>query len=119
MDIPSDLRPAYQLTFTCTPCQHRSTHRITKHGYHKGTVLVQCPGCKARHVIADHLKVFMDNSSTLEDILMRANVDGKPLTSLLKKGKLGIRQGEMVGNEWERDMEFWEDGTETKHEKME
>lgn len=33
----------------------------------------------------------------------------------LKKGKLGIRHGELVGNEGEEEIEFWEDGTETPH----
>ena len=51
--------PAYELTFTCKPCATKSTHRITKHGYHKGTVLVTCPACKNRHVISDHLRVSL------------------------------------------------------------
>lgn len=49
--------PAYNLTFTCRVCTTRSAHRITKQGYHEGTVLVSCPGCKNRHLISDHLKV--------------------------------------------------------------
>ncbi|SLM36300.1 Zinc finger, DNL-type [Lasallia pustulata] len=114
---PADLTPSYRLTFTCKPCSHRSSHRVSKQGYHHGTVLITCPNCKNRHVIADHLKVFLDNKSTLEDILADANVDGKPLSNLLKKGQLGIRQGNMVGNEGEEDIEFWEDGTETMHQK--
>ena len=112
-----DLQPTYQLTFTCKPCGHRSSHRVTKQGYHNGTVLIQCPGCKNRHVIADHLKVFLDQKSTLEDILKKKTQVGKPLTNLIKKGQLGIRQGSIVGNEGEEDVEFWEDGTETIHEK--
>ena len=50
-------RPSYQLTFTCKPCQTRSSHEISKQGYHYGTVLITCPNCKNRHVISDHLKV--------------------------------------------------------------
>lgn len=50
-------RPSYQLTFTCKPCQKRSSHEISKQGYHYGTVLITCPNCKNRHVISDHLKV--------------------------------------------------------------
>ena len=68
-------------------------------------------------MIADHLKVFLDQKSTLEDILKKKTQDGKPLTNLIKKGQLGIRQGSIVGNEGEEDVEFWEDGTETIHEK--
>jgi protein import protein ZIM17 len=49
--------PSYELTFTCNVCKTRSSHRLSKQGYHHGTVLIQCPDCKNRHLIADHLKV--------------------------------------------------------------
>ncbi|EEQ92563.1 hypothetical protein RJZ56_004670 [Blastomyces dermatitidis] len=83
---------AFQITFTCKPCGHRSSHRISQHGYYKGTVLISCPGCKNRHVISDHLNIFMDKKSTLEDILSEHG-------QTLLKGKL------------DGDMEWWEDGT--------
>lgn len=107
--------PSYDLTFTCKPCLYRSTHRISKQGYHHGTVLISCPSCSNRHVISDHLRIFMDSKSSLEDILKRKLAEGEDLTKLLKKGKLGMRQSSMVGNEGEEDIEFWEDGTETHH----
>lgn len=50
-------QPSYDITFTCTPCSTRSTHRITKHAYHHGSILITCPSCRNRHVISDHLKV--------------------------------------------------------------
>ncbi|KAL4797694.1 DNL zinc finger-domain-containing protein [Aspergillus venezuelensis] len=84
--------PAYQLTFTCKPCGERSTHRVSKHGYHRGTVLIRCPGCDNRHVISDHLKIFFNHSMTLEDLLAQS---GKKITK-------GALQG---------DIEFWEDGS--------
>jgi mitochondrial protein import protein ZIM17 len=65
---------------------------MSKHGYHKGTVLITCPSCKARHVISDHLGVFMDEKSSLEDILS-------------KKG-MSVTKG--ILND---DMEIWEDGS--------
>lgn len=108
-------QPSYQLTFTCKPCKHRSAHMVTKHGYHKGTVLITCPSCKNRHVISDHLKIFMDEKSTLEDILKRNAGTDADLTKLLKKGKLGMRQGELVGREGDEDVEFWDDGSESQH----
>ena len=52
------------------------------------------------------MKIFMDEASTLEDILQRQG-------AMIKKGRLGIRQGKVIGNEGEEDIEFWEDGTET------
>ena len=51
------MQPCYDMTFTCKKCLERSSHRITKQAYHFGTVLVNCPGCKSRHLIADHMKV--------------------------------------------------------------
>ena len=84
--------PAYQITFTCKPCGERSSHRISKQGYHRGTVLIRCPSCTNRHVISDHLNIFLEQKSTLEDILQR---EGKALT----KGYL------------DGDVEFWDDGS--------
>jgi protein import protein ZIM17 len=49
--------PSYAMLFTCKPCGERSAHRITKQAYHHGTVLITCPACKKRHLMADHLKV--------------------------------------------------------------
>ena len=54
--------PAYKITFTCKPCQTRSTHKISKQGYHNGTILITCPDCKNRHLICDHLKVSHPSS---------------------------------------------------------
>lgn len=50
----------------------------------------------------------MDREVDLVDILQ---MHGQKL----KKGKLGIRNGQLVGNEGEEEIEFWEDGTETPH----
>jgi protein import protein ZIM17 len=50
-------QPAYDLTFTCKPCKTRSSHRVSKQGYHYGSVLITCPECKNRHIISDHLGV--------------------------------------------------------------
>ncbi|KAE8392125.1 DNL zinc finger-domain-containing protein [Aspergillus alliaceus] len=84
--------PAYQITFTCKPCGERSSHRMSKQGYHRGTVVIRCPSCKNRHIISDHLNIFYDKKTTLEDIL--AEQGGK-----LKRGYV------------EGDMEFWDDGS--------
>ncbi|KAL6232904.1 hypothetical protein BDW75DRAFT_9833 [Aspergillus navahoensis] len=89
--------PAYQLSFTCKPCGERSSHRVSKHGYHRGTVLIQCPSCKNRHVISDNLGIFFEKGKTLDDLLQ-------------ERGQ-AIMRGTLEG-----DMEFWEDGTVTKVE---
>lgn len=62
-------KPQYMLAFTCKKCNHRSSHTISKQAYHHGTVMVKCPKCNNRHLIADHLKIFNDNHITIQDIM--------------------------------------------------
>ncbi|KAL1891216.1 hypothetical protein Cpir12675_005062 [Ceratocystis pirilliformis] len=61
--------PHYQLSFTCVPCDHRSTHVVSKQGYHHGSVLIACPNCNNRHVISDHLNIFGDRQVTVEQLM--------------------------------------------------
>ncbi|KAL5334243.1 mitochondrial import protein Zim17 [Aspergillus crustosus] len=84
--------PKYQITFTCKPCGERSEHYMSKHSYHRGTVLIRCPGCENRHVISDNLGIFFDESTSIEQ--------------LLEQNKEKIRHGFLAG-----DLEFWDDGT--------
>jgi protein import protein ZIM17 len=56
-------QPEYEMTFTCKPCSTRSTHRVSKQGYHHGSVLITCPECRNRHVISDHLNVSFPNGN--------------------------------------------------------
>ena len=125
----SEKPPAYELTFTCKPCKHRSTHTFSKQGYHKGTVLITCPECSNRHVISDHLKVgsqglcvvqanvkrskavntykwyqqiFGDQSFTLEDLMRQKG-------QLVQRGTLGGKG----------DVEFWDDGSQTERKSVE
>ncbi|KAF2416519.1 zf-DNL-domain-containing protein, partial [Tothia fuscella] len=90
---PKPEAPAYDLTFTCKKCDNRSTHKVSKQGYHNGTVLITCPGCKNRHLIADHLKIFSDKRITLEDIMK-------------EKGQV-FRKGGLLPS---GDVEFWDTG---------
>ncbi|TVY31614.1 Uncharacterized protein LSUB1_G008602, partial [Lachnellula subtilissima] len=97
---PSQSKPEYQLTFTCKPCGTRSAHRVSKQGYHHGSVLITCPDCKNRHIISDHLNIFGKGNLTIEDLM-------KERGQLVKKGTLSE----------DGDVEFWEDGTQTEHKK--
>ncbi|KAI1204248.1 DNL zinc finger-domain-containing protein [Annulohypoxylon truncatum] len=82
----------YQLTFTCVPCNSRSTHEVSKTGYHYGSVLITCPECRNRHIISDHLNIFGDRDITVEDLMREKG-------QLVRRGHLGETG----------DVEFWED----------
>lgn len=62
-------KPKLMIAFTCKKCDTRSSHTMSKQAYTGGTVLITCPSCKNRHLIADHLKIFRDDRVTIEDIL--------------------------------------------------
>lgn len=57
------------IAFTCKKCDTRSSHTFSKQGYTHGSVAIQCPGCKNRHLISDNLGIFRDNKVNLEELL--------------------------------------------------
>ncbi|KAN0137061.1 DNL zinc finger domain containing protein [Lactarius tabidus] len=80
--------PRLSLTFTCTAgtCTTRSSHQFTKRAYERGIVLIECPGCKTRHLIADNLGWFKEST---EDGKLR-NVE-----DLLRSRGESIRRGKL------------------------
>ena len=46
------------MVFTCTRCDTRAAKAFSRTSYERGVVIVECPGCSNRHLIADHLGWF-------------------------------------------------------------
>eukprot|EP00796_Vickermania_ingenoplastis_P003842 gene3842-2722_t len=55
--------------FTCGQCDFRMVKRFSKHAYTKGIVVVECPNCRVKHLLADNLGWWESEATTIEDIL--------------------------------------------------
>jgi mitochondrial protein import protein ZIM17 len=64
---PPRLKELY-MVFTCGRCNTRAVKGFSKRAYEHGVVLVDCPGCNARHVVADRAGWFGAKGS-VEDFL--------------------------------------------------
>lgn len=66
---PVDPKHQMLIGFTCKVCNERSHHVMSKLAYTKGVILIECPGCENRHLIADNLGWFRDGKTTIEDLV--------------------------------------------------
>lgn len=72
---------AYAIAFTCKVCDQRSTKKISKRAYHHGVVVITCPQCKNRHLIADRLEWFQDGGTDIEQMMKEK---GEEVVKLVK-----------------------------------
>lgn len=59
------------IKFTCKKCDTTQTKQMSKKAYTTGVVIIQCDGCKNKHLIADHLGWYDSQKppGTIEQIL--------------------------------------------------
>ncbi|XP_043224114.1 DNL-type zinc finger protein-like [Amphibalanus amphitrite] len=79
------VQPRLALAFTCKVCNTRVQKLISRLSYERGVVIVECDGCRNRHLIADHLGWFKHvQGRTVEEILAQK---GEKVT------RVGFEQG--------------------------
>jgi protein import protein ZIM17 len=62
------VEPKIEMSMECRPCGLRSLHRLSRQAYTRGVVIVTCPHCHQRHLIADHMGWFPGEPRTVEDM---------------------------------------------------
>lgn len=82
------------MMFTCGKCDVRSVKSFSKVAYTRGVVLVECPGCRARHLIADNLGWFGEKG-TVQDF---AKANGHVVRTQEVDGTLELTPEQILGD---------------------
>ena len=64
------------MVFTCNKCETRSTKGFSKRAYNYGVVIVTCPGCESKHVVADRLGWFGEKGDVSDFIKEKSEREG-------------------------------------------
>jgi hypothetical protein len=69
------------IQFTCKKCNTTQSKQMSKKAYTTGVVIIQCDGCKNKHLIADHLGWYDSQKppGTIEQILREKGESVKKL----------------------------------------
>ena len=73
------------LLFTCGKCDARTAKTFSRQAYERGAVMVTCPSCNARHVIADNVDFFgfkVENEQPVMRVLPHAAVGDDDASAL-------------------------------------
>jgi len=82
------------MMFTCGQCEVRSAKAFSKAAYQSGVVIVECPGCGGRHLIADHLGWFGEKG-TVEDF---AKERGNTAVAKTADGTVELTPDDVLGS---------------------
>eukprot|EP01134_Creolimax_fragrantissima_P006390 CFRG6390T1 len=87
----AQITPRLHIAFTCGQCKERVQRDFSKHSYEKGVVIITCPGCSNRHLIADNLGWFADvKGRNIEEILAHKGQTVKRIQSAFKFDTLEV-----------------------------
>lgn len=81
------------MVFTCAKCDTRAAKAFSKASYERGVVIVECPGCQSKHLIADHLGYF-GKKGTVEEF---AQEKGNMVVRKLADGTMELTPEEVFG----------------------
>jgi mitochondrial protein import protein ZIM17 len=74
VDENKEVSGKMMMLFTCKICSTRVGKTFSKLAYKKGIVIIQCPGCQKRHLVADNLGWFRHfQGRNVEDYLRLKN----------------------------------------------
>ena len=92
------------IIFTCSVCNTRAAKQFTEQAYKNGVVLVQCPGCGNRHLIADNLGIFGDEVGgwTIEKAMAKL---GQEVTTVTNDNVLELTVDQIIGPEKLKEIE--------------
>ncbi|KAI3428608.1 hypothetical protein D9Q98_007431 [Chlorella vulgaris] len=81
------------MLFTCTRCNTRAAKAFSKQSYEQGVVIVECPGCQNKHLIADNLGWF-GQKGTVEEF---AQQRGSTVVRKLADGTVELSPEDLLG----------------------
>src|SRR6056300_1052487 len=67
-DDSANARKDLYMLFTCGQCETRAVRGFSRQAYENGVVIVTCPGCQSKHVVADRMGWFGEPGS-VEDFI--------------------------------------------------
>lgn len=98
--VATHLKGRMLIGFTCRVCDQRTHRTISRQAYLHGVVLVECPGCKNRHLISDRLGWFEQRGDS-PDVEGLMKERGEAIRDVWKEDEhgailecLGLNQGE-------------------------
>ena len=94
-DESANARKDLYMMFTCGQCETRAMRGFSRQAYENGVVIVTCPGCQSKHVVADRMGWFGEPGSVEDFIAQKGeeNAQGDGSTKVTR-GSVKLAEGE-------------------------